>query len=93
MIFLGGAKCLLTHSCLSKQVRNMACSCKTGRKLSVNVMEITVLVIVLCIIVALFSLPIVFYYVSVSIILHFIIYYFVYTLLGLHKLFSCFSCK
>ena len=46
----------------------MACDCKTRRNLSMNVTEITVLAIALCIIVALFSIPIVFYYVSVSII-------------------------
>ena len=45
----------------------MACGFRTRINLSMNVTEIAVPVIVLCIIVALFSLPIVFYYVSVSI--------------------------
>ena len=75
----------------------MACDCKTRRNLSMNVTEITVLVIALCIIVALFSLPIVFYFVSVRFIklllhtlyLHELVIYLIstilsYTLLGVH---------
>ena len=46
----------------------MVCDCNEKRKIRASIIDIFVLVIALGVVLALFSLPIVFYYVSVSII-------------------------
>ena len=48
----------------------MACGCKEKGKLLASFIEIFVLAIALIVVVALFSLPIIFYYISVSITFH-----------------------
>ena len=48
----------------------MACGCKEKGKLRASFIEIFVLAIALIVVLALFSLPIIFYYISVSITFH-----------------------